>query len=177
MAPGRRLTVNRNPLVNRSTNRNTSDINSGIDAQMLNQLIATRVAEALAAAAMTHAASTQEETNLSWNLSSGLAMLLKELRENSDDKQKWNGNHYNNNNTNNIGNFNHNKRPDTARVFTAEQVFMLANYHSAGSVVDTTLTHALLPTTTVVGKDIRPRNVELHLVLQAKEDPEPKEGR
>ncbi|GKB80787.1 hypothetical protein Tco_0947682 [Tanacetum coccineum] len=42
---------------------------------------------------------------------------------------------------------------------------------------DTTLTHALLPATTVVGQDIRPRNAELHLVLQAKEDPEPKEDR
>ncbi|GKA97757.1 hypothetical protein Tco_0825651 [Tanacetum coccineum] len=51
MAPGRRPTVNRNPLVNRSTNQNNVDINSGIDTQMLNQLIATRVAEALAAAA------------------------------------------------------------------------------------------------------------------------------
>ncbi|GJV69457.1 putative reverse transcriptase domain-containing protein [Tanacetum coccineum] len=53
MAPGRRLTVNRNPPVNRSTNRNNVDINSGIDTQMLNQLIATRVAEALAAAIVT----------------------------------------------------------------------------------------------------------------------------
>ncbi|GKE97342.1 hypothetical protein Tco_0020693, partial [Tanacetum coccineum] len=51
MAPGRRPTVRRNPLVNRSTNRNNVDIHSGIDTQMLNQLIATRVAEALAAAA------------------------------------------------------------------------------------------------------------------------------
>ncbi|GKB53831.1 hypothetical protein Tco_0904584 [Tanacetum coccineum] len=64
MAPGRRPTINWNPLVNRSTNRNTPNINSGIDAQMLNQLIATQVAEALAAAAMTHAASIQEGTNL-----------------------------------------------------------------------------------------------------------------
>ncbi|GJS73761.1 putative reverse transcriptase domain-containing protein [Tanacetum coccineum] len=50
-----------------------------------------------------------------------------------------------------------NKRPETARVFMAGQVFMLENYHSAGSVVDTTLTHALLPAITVVGQDIRPR--------------------
>ncbi|GJT68684.1 hypothetical protein Tco_1020164 [Tanacetum coccineum] len=61
-------TVNRNPLVNRSTNRNNVDINSGIDTQMLNQLIATRVTEALAAAAVTRAASTQEETNRGSNL-------------------------------------------------------------------------------------------------------------
>ncbi|GKA25587.1 hypothetical protein Tco_0711696 [Tanacetum coccineum] len=47
MAPGRRPTVRRNPLVNRSTNRNNMDINSGIDTQMLDQLIDTRVAEAL----------------------------------------------------------------------------------------------------------------------------------
>ncbi|GJR32866.1 reverse transcriptase domain-containing protein [Tanacetum coccineum] len=72
MAPGRRLTINRNPPVNRSTNRNTPNINSGIDTQMLNQLIATRVAEALTAAAVTHAASTQEETNLSTLLDSAL---------------------------------------------------------------------------------------------------------
>ncbi|GKE35380.1 hypothetical protein Tco_1454702 [Tanacetum coccineum] len=54
---------------------------------------------------------------------------------------------------------------------------MMANYHSAGSVVDTTLTHALLPATTMVGQDIRPRNAELHLILQAKEDLKPKEDR
>ncbi|GKB66921.1 putative reverse transcriptase domain-containing protein [Tanacetum coccineum] len=47
--------------------------------------------------------------------------VVQELGENSGDKQKWNGNHYNNNNTNNIGNFNQNKRPETARVFTAGQ--------------------------------------------------------
>ncbi|GKA62882.1 hypothetical protein Tco_0762401 [Tanacetum coccineum] len=58
-----------------------------------------------------------------------------------------------------------------------DKVFMLANYHFARSVVDTTLTHVLLPATTVVGHDIRPRNAELHLVLQAKEDPEPKEDK
>ncbi|GJT46789.1 hypothetical protein Tco_0955504 [Tanacetum coccineum] len=69
MVPGRRPTVNRNPLVNRSSNRNNVDINSGINTQMLNQLIATRVAEALAAAAVTHAASTQEENNLGSNSS------------------------------------------------------------------------------------------------------------
>ncbi|GKE18364.1 hypothetical protein Tco_1425941 [Tanacetum coccineum] len=55
MAPGRRPTVCRNPLVNRSTNRNNVDINSGINTQMLNRLIVTRVAKALAAAAEFHA--------------------------------------------------------------------------------------------------------------------------
>ncbi|GKA38094.1 reverse transcriptase domain-containing protein, partial [Tanacetum coccineum] len=47
--------------------------------------------------------------------------VVHEIGENSGDKRKWNGNHYNNNNTNNIGNFNQNKRPKTARVFTAGQ--------------------------------------------------------
>ncbi|GKE87731.1 hypothetical protein Tco_1565206 [Tanacetum coccineum] len=42
---------------------------------------------------------------------------------------------------------------------------------------DTTLTHALLLVTTVEGQDIRPKTAELHLVLQAKEDPEDKEDR
>ncbi|GJS38861.1 putative reverse transcriptase domain-containing protein [Tanacetum coccineum] len=58
-----------------------------------------------------------------------------------------------------------------------DKVFMLANYHSAGSAADTTLMHALLLATTMVGQDIRPGNAKLHLVLQAKEDPKPKEGR
>ncbi|GJR00711.1 putative reverse transcriptase domain-containing protein [Tanacetum coccineum] len=80
MAPGRRPTINWNPLVNRSTNRNNVDINSGIDTQMLNQLIATRVAEALAAAAVTHAASTQEENNLGSNSSQNKACNYKEFR-------------------------------------------------------------------------------------------------
>ncbi|GKB26143.1 putative reverse transcriptase domain-containing protein [Tanacetum coccineum] len=51
--------------------------------------------------------------------------VVQELGENSSDKQKWNGNHYNNNNnpnnTNNTGNLNPNKRPETARVFTVGQ--------------------------------------------------------
>ncbi|GJW81231.1 putative reverse transcriptase domain-containing protein [Tanacetum coccineum] len=47
--------------------------------------------------------------------------VVQELGENSGDKRKWNGNHNNNNNTNNVGNFNQNKRPETARVFTAGQ--------------------------------------------------------
>ncbi|GKD71613.1 putative reverse transcriptase domain-containing protein [Tanacetum coccineum] len=79
MAPGRLLTVRRNPPVNRSTNRNNVDINSGIDTQMLDQLITTRVAEALAAAAVTHAASTPEETNLGSNSSQNKACNYKEL--------------------------------------------------------------------------------------------------
>ncbi|GKC03902.1 putative reverse transcriptase domain-containing protein [Tanacetum coccineum] len=228
MAPGRRLTVRRNPPVNRSTNQNNVDINSGIDTQMPNQLIAIRVVEALAAAAVTHTASTQEETNLGsnssqnkacnykefravmhenfcgteegdrvkfasstlldsaltwwnvyvlsvtldtahatpwsdftvmfirkycprnevkqmenelWNLKGNVTSskrvdlheaiemaqglmykVVQELGENSSDKRKWNGNHYNNNNPNTTSNLNPNKRPETARVFTAGQV-------------------------------------------------------
>ncbi|GKB20201.1 hypothetical protein Tco_0854124 [Tanacetum coccineum] len=78
--------------------------------------------------------------------------VVQELGENSGDKPKWNGNHYNNNNpnnTNNTGNLNPNKRPKTVRVFTAGQE----------------------------GQDIRPRIAELYLVPQAKEDPEAKEDK
>ncbi|GJQ89117.1 reverse transcriptase domain-containing protein [Tanacetum coccineum] len=45
--------------------------------------------------------------------------VVQELGENSGDKRKWNGNHYNNNNPNTTSNLNPNKRPETARVFTA----------------------------------------------------------
>ncbi|GJW79332.1 hypothetical protein Tco_0141014 [Tanacetum coccineum] len=72
--------------------------------------------------------------------------VVQDLTENSGDKRKWNGNHYNNSNANNTRNFNPNKRPKMARVFTVGQ-----------------------------GQGIKPKNAELHLVLQAKEDPEPKE--
>ncbi|GJV64757.1 retrotransposon protein, putative, ty3-gypsy subclass [Tanacetum coccineum] len=47
--------------------------------------------------------------------------VVQELGENSGDKQKWNGNHYNHNNTNHTSNLNPNKRPEAARVFTAGQ--------------------------------------------------------
>ncbi|GJX63813.1 reverse transcriptase domain-containing protein, partial [Tanacetum coccineum] len=47
--------------------------------------------------------------------------VVQELGENSGDKRKWNRNHYNNNNTNNVGNFNQNKRLETTRVLTAGQ--------------------------------------------------------
>ncbi|GKA73809.1 reverse transcriptase domain-containing protein [Tanacetum coccineum] len=56
------------------------DINSGIDTQMLNQLIATRVAEALVAAAVTHAASTQEQNNLGSNSSQNKTCNYKEFQ-------------------------------------------------------------------------------------------------
>ncbi|GJV65794.1 putative reverse transcriptase domain-containing protein [Tanacetum coccineum] len=44
--------------------------------------------------------------------------VVQELGENSGDKRKWNGNHYNTNNTSNL---NPNKRPETTRMFTAGQ--------------------------------------------------------
>ncbi|GJV50344.1 putative reverse transcriptase domain-containing protein [Tanacetum coccineum] len=49
--------------------------------------------------------------------------VVQELGENSGDKRKWNGNHYNHNpnNTNNTSNLNLNKCPETARVFSAGQ--------------------------------------------------------
>ncbi|GJS60565.1 putative reverse transcriptase domain-containing protein [Tanacetum coccineum] len=47
--------------------------------------------------------------------------VVQELGENSGDKRKWNGNHYNPNNTNKTSNLNPNKRPETARVFLAGQ--------------------------------------------------------
>ncbi|GJY09185.1 reverse transcriptase domain-containing protein [Tanacetum coccineum] len=47
--------------------------------------------------------------------------VVQELGENSGDKQKWNINHYNNNNPNTTSNLNLNKRPETARVFRARQ--------------------------------------------------------
>ncbi|GKF04371.1 hypothetical protein Tco_0035039 [Tanacetum coccineum] len=90
--------------------------------------------------------------------------VVQELGESSGDKRKWNGNHYTHN-PNNTSNFNPNKRPETARVFTADKVLMLASYLTAESVDDTTLTHALLLVTTVGRQDIRPKTVELHLVL------------
>ncbi|GKF79593.1 hypothetical protein Tco_0235161 [Tanacetum coccineum] len=116
--------------------------------------------------------------------------VVQELGENSGDKRKWNGNHYNNSNANNTGNFNLNKRPEMAynQRFQSEQtprnfnlnnlnntgssdkVCMLENYHSVGNVVYTTLMHALLLAITVEGQGIKPKNAELHLVLQAKED-------
>ncbi|GJR52781.1 reverse transcriptase domain-containing protein [Tanacetum coccineum] len=74
--------------------------------------------------------------------------VVQELGENSGDKRKWNGNHYNNNNPNTTSNLYPKKRPETARVFTAGQ-----------------------------GQDIRSKTAEPHPVLQAKEDPEAKEDR
>ncbi|GJY48555.1 putative reverse transcriptase domain-containing protein [Tanacetum coccineum] len=49
--------------------------------------------------------------------------VVQVLGENSGDKRKWSGNHYNHNpnNTNNTSNLNPNKRPETARVVTAGQ--------------------------------------------------------
>ncbi|GKD82117.1 reverse transcriptase domain-containing protein, partial [Tanacetum coccineum] len=47
--------------------------------------------------------------------------VVQELGENSGDKQKWNGNHYNNNNPNTTSNLNPNKCTEIARVFIAGQ--------------------------------------------------------
>ncbi|GKE32011.1 reverse transcriptase domain-containing protein [Tanacetum coccineum] len=47
--------------------------------------------------------------------------VVQELGENSGDKRKRNENHYNNNNANNTVNFNSNKCPEMARVFTVGQ--------------------------------------------------------
>ncbi|GJZ59833.1 reverse transcriptase domain-containing protein [Tanacetum coccineum] len=46
--------------------------------------------------------------------------VVQELGENSGDKRKWNGNHYNHN-PNNTSNLNPNKCPETARVFRVGQ--------------------------------------------------------
>ncbi|GKC33820.1 reverse transcriptase domain-containing protein, partial [Tanacetum coccineum] len=75
--------------------------------------------------------------------------VVQELGENSGDKQKWNRNHYNNNNCNTTSNLNLNKHPETTRVFTAGQE----------------------------GQDIKSKTAEPHPVPQAKEDPEAKEDR
>ncbi|GJS34293.1 putative reverse transcriptase domain-containing protein [Tanacetum coccineum] len=53
------------------------------------------------------------------NISGNLPLIIK--GENSGDKRKWNGNHYNNNNPNTTSNLNLNKHPETARVFTIGQ--------------------------------------------------------
>ncbi|GJR90643.1 hypothetical protein Tco_0214654 [Tanacetum coccineum] len=178
MAPGRRPTVYRNPPVNRSTNRNNVDINSGVDTQMLNQLIATKVAEALAATASDFKAmfirkycpqnEVKQMENELWNLKGNVTsskpvdlheaiemaqgliyQVVWELGENSGDKRKWNENHYNNNKPNTTSNLNQNKRPETARVFTAGQE----------------------------GQDIRSKTAEPYLVPQAKEDSKSKEDK
>ncbi|GKE23220.1 putative reverse transcriptase domain-containing protein [Tanacetum coccineum] len=57
------------------------------------------------------------------------------------------------------------------------KVLTLVNYLTTESVDDTTPTHALLLVTTMERQGIRPKTVELHPVLQAKEDPEAKEDR
>ncbi|GJS49873.1 reverse transcriptase domain-containing protein [Tanacetum coccineum] len=118
-----------------------------LEEVMLDQLIATRVAEALAAAAVTHAASTQEETNLGSNSSQNKACNYKEFRAVMHEN------------------------------FHASKVLTLANYLTAESVDDTTLTHALLLVTTVEGHNIESKTTEPHLIPQAKEDPKAKEDK
>ncbi|GKF14687.1 hypothetical protein Tco_0056149, partial [Tanacetum coccineum] len=53
----------------------------------------------------------------------------------------------------------------------------MANYLTAGSVDDTTLTHALLLVTTVEGQDIKSKTAKPYPVPQAKKDPKDKEDR
>ncbi|GJU16213.1 reverse transcriptase domain-containing protein [Tanacetum coccineum] len=55
--------------------------------------------------------------------------VVQELGENSGDKRKWNGNHYNHN-TNNTSNLNPNKRPETGRVFLAGQGHKAKDYRA-----------------------------------------------
>ncbi|GJZ22625.1 putative reverse transcriptase domain-containing protein [Tanacetum coccineum] len=57
------------------------------------------------------------------------------------------------------------------------KVLTLANYLTARSVDEATLTHALLLVTIMEGQDIKSKTAEPHPVPQAKEDPEAKEDR
>ncbi|GJV83145.1 putative reverse transcriptase domain-containing protein [Tanacetum coccineum] len=189
MAPGRRPTIRRNPTVNRSTNRNNVDINSGIDTQMLDQLITTRVAEALAAAAVTHALKGTNLTAYNQRFQE-LILLRPEMVPDTDRLLE----RYIEGVPLNIkGNVTSSKPVDLHEAIEMAQELMYqvvqefgensgkvltsANYLTAESVDDTTLTHALLLVTIMEGQDIRPKAAELHLVPQAKEDPEAKEDR
>ncbi|GJW53718.1 reverse transcriptase domain-containing protein [Tanacetum coccineum] len=72
--------------------------------------------------------------------------VVQELGENSGDKRKWNGNHYNHNpnNTNNTSNLNPNKPPETARVFTSGQGSYAGNLPHCGKCGRaSTMTYAL----------------------------------
>nr|GEX95815.1 retrotransposable element Tf2 [Tanacetum cinerariifolium] len=79
--------------------------------------------------------------------------VVQEIGENSRDKRKLSGNHYNNSNTNNTCNYNLNKRQRRQGCLQPDKAVMLANYHTVENVVDTTQMHALLLVTTV-GKDV-----------------------
>ncbi|GJZ20111.1 putative reverse transcriptase domain-containing protein, partial [Tanacetum coccineum] len=102
--------------------------------------------------------------------------VVQELGENSGDKRKWNGNHYNHN-PNNTSNLNPNKRPETARVFSAGQgsyAGKLPHCRKCGRHH----TDACPPACyNCRRQDIRPKTTELHLVPQTKEDQEAKEDR
>ncbi|GJU09063.1 putative reverse transcriptase domain-containing protein [Tanacetum coccineum] len=63
----------------------------------------------------------------------------------------------------------------TAGCYSPGRVLTVANYLTAESVDDTTLTRALVLVTTVEGQDIRSNTAEPHLVPRAKEDLEAKE--
>ncbi|GJS41460.1 putative reverse transcriptase domain-containing protein [Tanacetum coccineum] len=178
-----RRTVNLNPPVNNSTNRNNPDINSGINPQMLNQLIATIVVEALAAVAATNTASTQEETNPRPNTSQDKTCNYKEFRtviqesfrgtEGAVGLTRWFEKLESQFGLSNVAEGDRRQQG----CLQLGKVLMLVNYLTAGSVDDTTLTHALLLVTTMEGQDIRSKTAKPHLVPQAKEDPEAKEDR
>ncbi|GJZ07997.1 reverse transcriptase domain-containing protein [Tanacetum coccineum] len=69
----------------------------------------------------------------------------------------------------------HRRVAEALAAATLGKAVMLANYLTAESVDDTTLTHALLLITVVERQDTRPKTVELYLVPQAKEEPEAKD--
>ncbi|GJS27848.1 putative reverse transcriptase domain-containing protein [Tanacetum coccineum] len=103
--------------------------------------------------------------------------VVQELGENSGDKQKWNENHYNNNNPNTTSNLNPNKRPEAARVFTVGQgshAGKLPHYGKCGRHH----TDTCPPTFHNCGRaGHKSKTAELYLVPQAKEDPKAKEDR
>ncbi|GKC65206.1 putative nucleotidyltransferase, ribonuclease H [Tanacetum coccineum] len=101
--------------------------------------------------------------------------VVQELGENSGDKQKWNGTTPTTPTTLAISIRTNAQRQQGC--LQLGNVLTPANYLTAESVDDTTLTHALLLVTTVEGQDIRPKTAELYLVPQAKEEPEAKEDR
>ncbi|GJU10178.1 hypothetical protein Tco_1132574 [Tanacetum coccineum] len=118
---------------------------------IVNRLIATRVAEALAAAVVTYATSTQEENNLGSNSSQNKACNYKEFRAVM---------HENFHGTEELILLCPEMVPNADRLLERYieglplnikpgKVLMLANYLTAESVDDTTLTHALLLVTTV----------------------------
>ncbi|GJU62859.1 hypothetical protein Tco_1244694 [Tanacetum coccineum] len=99
--------------------------------------------------------------------------VVQELGENSNNKRKWNGNHYthNPNNTNHSSNLNPNKRLETTRVFTVGQGSYAGKFTLTKRKAwkTPTMTPSHLLDTTVERQDICQRLPELHLVSQPKE--------